>query len=126
MVAQSPEVGVNVYVRVCVLSIGKSHVPMIPFVDVSGKGATGFPAQIGNTGVKVGTTLALTVICKVVFVLVQPATAGISYLMEAIPAEIPVITPVVALTVATLTFEDDQVPPVTVDIKVEEPPTQID
>jgi hypothetical protein len=95
-----------VYVVVVVLSTGRSQVPVIPLVEVNGKGATGLPEQIDAIGAKVGTTLALTVICLVILVLEQPAVAGISYLIIEIPDEIPVITPVAASTVATLTFEE--------------------
>lgn len=114
------------YVVVVVLSGGKSQVPVIPLVEVNGKGPNGLPAQTGGIAVKVGTTLALTVIVLVVLVLAQPAVAGISYLMIEVPALIPVTTPVEAFTVATLTFEDVQVPPDTVDENKDEPPTQID
>ena len=126
VVAQSPAVGLKVYVVVVVLSTGKSQVPVIPLVEVNGKGANGLPAQTGGIAVKVGVTLALTVIVLVVFVLAQPAVAGISYLMIEVPALIPVTTPVEAFTVATLTFEDVQDPPTTVDENIDEPPTQTD
>ena len=114
------------YVVVAVLSRGKSQVPVIPLVEVNCKGAKGLPEQTGDIAVKVGTTLVLTVIVLVVFVLPQPAVAGISYLMVEVPALIPVTTPVEAFTVATLTFDDVQVPPTTVEENKDEPPTQID
>ena len=98
----------------------------MPLFEVNGNGANGLPEQTGGIGVKVGTTLALTVIVLVVLELEQPAVAGISYLIIEVPALIPVTTPVDALTVATLTFEDVHVPPATVEKNGVELPAQID
>ncbi len=44
------------------------HVPLIPFVEVVGKAASGSPGQIGATGLNVGLVLELTFIVSVVVV----------------------------------------------------------
>ena len=48
--------------------IAGDHVPVIPLLEVVGKGANGSPVQIGATAVKVGVTGVLTVIVNVVVV----------------------------------------------------------
>ena len=60
--AHCPELGVNVYVVVAVLFKAGDHVPVIPFVEVVGKGLKVSPLQIGDTVLKVGVVLLLTVI----------------------------------------------------------------
>ena len=45
--------------------------------------------------------------------------------MVAVPADTPLIPPVVEFIVATELFEDDHVPPFTVELNVVEPPTQM-
>ena len=66
VVAHKPEVGVNVYVVVAVLSRAGAHVPVIPLTDVVGSGDRVAPEQIAATGVNVGIIFWLTVILKVV------------------------------------------------------------
>ena len=61
MVAHCPAVGVNVYVVVAVLFSAGAQVPLIPFVDVVGKGLRVAPAQIELTWVKAGVIRGLTV-----------------------------------------------------------------
>jgi len=68
VVAHCPAVGVKVYVVVAVLSKAGAHVPVIPLLDVVGKGVKVAPEQIGATAVNVGVTFGLTVIVKVVVV----------------------------------------------------------
>jgi hypothetical protein len=46
--------------------------------------------------------------------------------MVAVPGVSAVISPVVELIVATVVLEEDQVPPVAVEVKVEVEPTQSD
>ena len=54
-VAHCPAVGVNVYVVVEVLFKAGDHVPLIPLVEVVGRGFNTSPEQIGATGLNVGT-----------------------------------------------------------------------
>ena len=63
-----PDVGVKVYVVVIVLSNAGDQVPVIPLVEVNGKGDKVDPEQMGETALKVGTTDGFTVIAKVVVV----------------------------------------------------------
>ena len=49
------------------------HVPVIPLVDVVGNGDKAAPEHIGATELKVGVTIGLTVIVKVVVVAHCPA-----------------------------------------------------
>ena len=51
-----------------VLSRAGDQVPVIPLLDVVGNADKVAPEQIGATGVKVGVTLGLTVIVRVVVV----------------------------------------------------------
>jgi len=51
-----------------VLSKAGDHVPVIPLLDVVGKGVSVAPAQIGAAAVNVGVALVFTVIVKVVIV----------------------------------------------------------
>lgn len=52
--AHCPVVGVKVYVVVAVLFIAGDHVPLMPLLDVSGRGDNVAPAQIGATALNVG------------------------------------------------------------------------
>jgi hypothetical protein len=58
---------------VAVLSNAGAQVPVIPFVDVVGRGESVAPEQIAATGVNVGVTIGLTVMVKVVVVAHCPA-----------------------------------------------------
>jgi hypothetical protein len=64
-VAQSPAVGVKVYVLVIVLLSAGAQVPVIPFKEVVGKAVKVPPEQIGpfgvNVGIAFGVTLTVTV-----------------------------------------------------------------
>ena len=73
VVAHKPAVGVNVYVVVAVLFNVGDHVPVIPLLDVVGKGDNVAPEQIADTGVNVGVVFAFTVIVNVVVVAHWPA-----------------------------------------------------
>ena len=68
MVAQSPAVGVNVYVPLVVLlTVDGLHVPVIPLVDVEGNVGAVAPEQIltvvpnANAGVRIGLTVTVNV-----------------------------------------------------------------
>ena len=65
VVAQSPAVGVNVYVVVAVLFIAGDQVPVIPFVDVVGNAGIVAPEQYGPTAANVGVTFGVIVIVSV-------------------------------------------------------------
>ena len=58
---------------VVVLSKAGDQVPVIPFVEVVGSGASVPPEQIGATALKVGVMFGLTVMVKVVVVAHCPA-----------------------------------------------------
>ena len=73
VVAQSPAVGVKVYVVVVVLFIAGAQVPVMPLLDVVGSAPNAAPEQIAATAVKVGVMLGLTVIVSVVVVAHWPA-----------------------------------------------------
>src|SRR5947208_2425972 len=60
--------GVNVYVVVVVLSKAGAHVPVMPLLEVVGRGDKVTPEHIGATAVNVGVILAFTEIIKVVVV----------------------------------------------------------
>jgi hypothetical protein len=62
IVAQSPAVGVNVYVVVAVLFNAGDHVPVIPLLEVVGRALKLAPEHIALTEVNVGVTFGLTVI----------------------------------------------------------------
>lgn len=66
----------------------------------------------------------LTVTDLLVLTLAHPPELVTVYIIVAVPLFIPVINPLV-LTVAMLVFEDDQVPPATVDKKVVVLPLQM-
>lgn len=68
VVAQTPAVGIKVYVVVAVLLIAGDHVPTTLLFEVSGKAAKTSPLQIGATAVNVGVTFESTVIDNVVVV----------------------------------------------------------
>ena len=55
------------------LSSAGAHDPVMPLLDVVGNALRVAPEQVGATGVKVGTTLGLTVMVKVVVVAHCPA-----------------------------------------------------
>ena len=61
VVAQSPVVGVNVYVVVAVLFGAGDHVPVIPLFEVVGNAANNDPEHIGLTCVNVGIVFGFTV-----------------------------------------------------------------
>jgi hypothetical protein len=75
--AQSPTVGVKVYVALAVLfTVAGLHVPVIPLVDVAGKIGAVAPLHIGAIAAKVGAITGLTVTDKVV-ALAQSPTVGV-------------------------------------------------
>ena len=67
-VAHCPEVGVNVYVVVFVLSNAGDQVPVILLFDEVGNAFNDVPEHTGITDVNDGVTLELTVIVNVVAV----------------------------------------------------------
>ena len=73
VVAHWPAVGVNVYVFVVVLFNTGFQVPIIPLMDVVGKGAKLSPAQIGAILAKLGLTNGFTTI--VIFAVVAHCPA---------------------------------------------------
>lgn len=56
--------GVKVYVVVAVLLMAGDQIPVIPFVEVVGKGAIAVPVQTGGTALKVGVAIGLTLIVR--------------------------------------------------------------
>ena len=68
VVAHCPAAGVNVYVVVAVLFSAGAQVPVMPLLDVVGKGFNVPPAQMGATAVKVGVMFEFTVMVSVVIV----------------------------------------------------------
>jgi hypothetical protein len=60
-------------VVVAVLFSAGAQVPVMPFNDMVGNGASTAPEHIGATGVNVGVTFALTVIDNVAMVAHNPA-----------------------------------------------------
>ncbi len=73
LVAHDPAVGVNVYVVVAVLFIAGLHVPVIPLLELVGKGLKTSPEQIGATAVNVGTAAVFIVMVNVAVVAHDPA-----------------------------------------------------
>lgn len=71
--AHNPAVGVNVYVVVALLFIAGLQVPVIPFVDVVGNAGIEAPEQYGPAELKVGVTLGVIVIVRVVCAAHWPA-----------------------------------------------------
>jgi hypothetical protein len=77
VLAQSPTVGVKVYVPLAVLlTVAGLQVPVIPFVDVVGKTGAVAPLQIAGTAANVGVTIGFTVIA-IVAVLAQSPAVGV-------------------------------------------------
>jgi hypothetical protein len=95
VVAHCPAVGVNVYVVVVVLPKAGAHVPVIPFVEVVGSGASVAPEHIGATAVNVGVTFGLTVIVIVAVVAHCPVVGVNVYVVVVVlsnaGAQVPVM-----------------------------------
>ena len=77
VVAQSPVVGVNVYVVVVVLLIAGVHVPVILFVEVVGNAGIVAPLQYGPTAAKFGVTFGVILMVSAVVVAHWP-TDGVN------------------------------------------------
>jgi hypothetical protein len=76
VLAQSPEVGVNVYVTLAVLlTVAGLQVPIIPLVDVVGKTGEVAPLHIGAIAVNVGVTIGFTVTVKLAVAIQLPDDA---------------------------------------------------
>jgi hypothetical protein len=74
--AQSPTVGVKVYVALVVLlTVAGLHVPVIPLVDVVGKTGAIAPLQIAGIAVNVGVTFGFTVTDKLAVAIQLPELA---------------------------------------------------
>ena len=74
VVAQSPALGVKVYVPVFVLStVDGDQVPVTPLLDVVGRTGAADPLQIGAGVVNVGTVCGVTVTVIVAVVAQSPA-----------------------------------------------------
>ena len=69
--------------------------------------------------------MAVTVTVRVSVAFEQPPVPATVYVMVAVPADIPVTRPEVALTVATAGVLLDQAPPEMVEVNVDVPLTQI-
>ena len=83
-------------------------------------------AQVGCVALAVGIEgKAVTVTVAVVDTLAQPPVPVTVYVMTDVPAATALTAPVVAFIVATLGVAEVQDPPVTEDVKVEEPFAQI-
>ena len=96
VVAQSPAVGVNVYVVVAVLFNAGLQVPVMPLVEVVGNADKVAPEHISATWVKVGVTFGLTVTVKVVVVAHWPASGvkvyvPLTVLLITAGAQVPVM-----------------------------------
>jgi hypothetical protein len=75
-VAQSPTVGVNVYVPLVVLlTVAGLQVPVIPLVDVLGKTGAVAPLQIAGMAANVGVTIGFTVMVKLAVIIHVPELA---------------------------------------------------
>ena len=72
VVAQSPVVGVNVYVVVAVLFTAGDQVPVMPLLEVVGNAANVAPEHTGFTGVNVGVVFGFTVMVMVAVVAHSP------------------------------------------------------
>ena len=70
-----------------------------------------------------GAAVTVTVLVAVAFE--QPPEPALVYVIVAVPAETPLITPVEELMVAIPVLLELHEPPETVELKVEDPPTQI-
>jgi hypothetical protein len=78
-VAHWPAVGVKVYVPLAVLlTTAGDQVPVMPFIDVNGSTGATEPSHIAATGLKVGVTLGVIVISKVVVAVAHWPTAGVN------------------------------------------------
>ena len=93
VVAQSPVVGVNVYVVVAVLFTAGDQVPIMPLFEVVGNAANVAPEHTGFTGVNIGVVFGFTVM-----------------VMVAVVAQSPVVGVNVYVVVAVLFIAGDQVP----------------
>ena len=71
-VAHNPAVGVNVYKVVTVLFNAGDQVPVIPLIEVVGKGLIIVPAQTGATALKTGKVAAPKTGTLMLTVSVQP------------------------------------------------------
>ncbi len=60
VVAQTPAVGVNVYIVVCVSSNAGDHIPAIPFKEIEGNAVKVSPIQIEATAANPGVTFGVT------------------------------------------------------------------
>jgi hypothetical protein len=79
VVAHWPAVGVKVYVPVAVLlTVAGDQVPVIPLVDVNGNTGATEPSHIDATGLKVGVTIGVIVISKVVAAVAHWPAAGVN------------------------------------------------
>jgi hypothetical protein len=80
VLAQSPTVGVKVYVPLAVLlTVAGLQVPVIPFVDVVGKTGAVAPLQIAGTAANVGVTIGFTVTIKLAVFIQLPELAVKTY-----------------------------------------------
>ena len=78
VVAHWPASGVKVYVPLAVLlTTAGDQVPVMPFVDVNGNTGATEPSHIGATGLKVGVTIGVIVISKVVAAVAHWPAAGV-------------------------------------------------
>lgn len=77
LTAHCPLAGVKVYVVVAVLFNAGDQVPLIPLLEISGKGFKLPPVQIAGTGVKLGLRTGLTAIV-IVAVLAHCPLAGVN------------------------------------------------
>jgi hypothetical protein len=82
------------------------------------------PELITCVGTALTTTAGLTVMALVATASEQLPVPAMVYVMVAVPPATPLTTPA-ALTVATLVLVEDQVPPVTVELKFVKLPAHI-
>ena len=97
LVAQSPAVGVKVYVVVAVLLIAGVQVPVMPLFEVAGRAASGSALQIAGTGVKVGVIFGFTVIVNVVVVAHNPDVGVNVYVVVVVLSNAGLQVPVMPL-----------------------------
>jgi len=97
VVAHCPAVGVKVYVVVAVLSNAGAQLPVMPLLDVVGKGVKVAPEQIGATAVNVGVIFGFTVIVIVVVVAHCPAVGVKVYVVVAVLSKAGAQAPVMPL-----------------------------
>ena len=79
VLAHCPAVGVKVYVVVAVLFKAGAQVPLIPLLDVVGKGDNTAPEHIAATGVNVGVMIGFIVTGVVAVTPGQPAAGATIY-----------------------------------------------